>query len=235
VLELGPGDVAVIAALPVRLQVRREGERVWLTTPSPAADEQITLALADSSDLVRSQRPFSAAPEGFSLAEATGMGRYRAVLKLTQRGLLQDLLPLPELASLDLSEAAEATGAIQAADRDPRSVNGARPGAYSFNWDDPERWVQLTWPTHQTFNASELRCTQTEYSPQKYTYLTSPDGQEWRVLAEVNREGKPDFNVRDALPTVTTRFLRLHIHRGGPWGDHTAIVRWRVRCRPDER
>ena len=32
------------------------------------------------------------------------------------------------------------------------------------------------------------------------------------------------------LPTVTTRFPRLRVFKGGPWGDASDIARWRVYC-----
>jgi len=226
VLDLGPSDVAAIAMLPVKLKVRRDGERVWLVSPRTDPILRVVLVLADDQGVVRKQRPVAVDSVGFSLSEETDNGKYRAVLKYYEGGILRDLLSLPDLRTLDLAEDATASGSVRS--DEALSVNGHRPGTYSLRWDDKERWVQLTWSTPQKFNVSALRFSQSEYSPQRYTYLISEDGTEWKVVADINREGKSYFDVRDKLPMVTTRFLRLQVHKGGPWGDATDIVRWRV-------
>ncbi len=233
VMQIAPCDVAVIAALPSLLKLRRVGERVWLTSPSTVGAEQLYLNLVDGNGIARESRLFKPRTEGFSLAEATSNGKYLAVLKLYREGVLQDMLALPDLASLDLAPDAVVTGSVRSAEA--KVLNRTAGGSYTLRWDDKPRWVQYSWSTPQTFNTSALRCANyfgDVYTPQIYRYLISDDGQAWRAISDIHREGKTNFDAQDPLPTVTTRYLRLEIQKGGLWGDASEMVRWRIYCKP---
>ena len=226
VLDMLPGDVAVIAEFPLILKLCVQGDRVWLTETRLNAGEKIVLVLVDEDGVICETEPCEAGPEGFSLAEATRSGKYRAVLKLYRDDLLVDMVELPNPALLDLSADAQASGSVRTEEVD--RVVGKSPGVYSLKSDDKERWVQLTWEKPQPIAVSELRFSTGTYSPQKYAYLTSDDGIEWRTAAEVDRDGNPSFLVRDLLPGLNTRFLRLQITKGGVWADRSDIVRWKI-------
>lgn len=233
VMQIAPRDVAVIAALPSLLKLRRVGERVWLTSPRTVGAEKIYLNLVNGNGIVRESRLFTPRSEGFSLAEVTSNGKYFAVLKLYREGVLLDMVALPELSSLDLAQDAAVTGSVRSAEA--KVLNGKSPGSYTLRWDDKPRWVQYSWSTPQTFNTSALRCANyfgDVYTPQIYRYLISDDGQTWRAISEINREGKTNFDTQDPLPLVKTRYLRLEIQKGGLWGDASEMVRWRIFCKP---
>lgn len=226
VLDMLPGDVAVIAEFPSILKLRMEGDRVWLTETRLNAGEKIVLVLVDEDGVIRETESCEAGPEGLSLAEATRSGEYQAVLKLYRDDLLVDMVELPSPALLDLSADAQASGSVRT--EQAERVIGKSPGVYRLSGDEKERWVQLTWERPQPIAVSELRFSTGTYSPQTYTYLTSEDGIEWNTVAEVDRYGRPSFYVRDLLPGVTTRFLRLRINKGGVWADRSDIVHWKV-------
>ncbi len=104
VLDLGPGEVAAIARFPVLIAVRQDGDRMWLTSPRLAAGVKMVLTRVDGDGIVRKQEPMEAKPDGFSLAEITEEGKYRAVLKLYREGVLLDMMELPGAAALDLTD-----------------------------------------------------------------------------------------------------------------------------------
>ncbi|MHB1461266.1 MAG: hypothetical protein ACYC1M_08305 [Armatimonadota bacterium] len=233
VMQIAPTDVAVIASLPALLKMRRNGERVWVSVPKSPTADKISLDLLRQDGTLNESRLFTPPSQGFSLAEVTSNGKYRAVLKLYREGVMLDMLALPELSTLDLAPDAVVTGSVRSAEA--KVLNKTAGGSYTLRWDDKPRWVQYTWSTPQTFNTSALRCANyfgDVYTPQIYRYLISDDGQKWKAISEINREGKTNFDTQDTLPLVTTRHLRLEIQKGGLWGDASEMVRWRIYCRP---
>lgn len=236
VMQIAPGDVAVIAAFPSIIKTKRVGERMWLTSPELVGNEKLYLDIIDRNGLVRERRPFTATSDGFSLADVTSMGKYLAAIKLYRDGVLRDVVALPDMTSTDLAEDADVTGSVRSTEA--KVINGKAAGSYILNWDDKDRWVQYSWSVPQTFNLSCVRCANYNgdvYTPQIYRYLISDDGQNWKSVAEINREGNTNFNAQDPLPLVKTRFIRLEVKKGGLWADASEFLRWRIYCRPDDK
>ncbi len=230
VLDLPPSGVAALARLPVSMTLFRTGEHVTLSIKDPqAADVFELVELTRNGELLR-QSPFPLTDSGFSLASLSQQGQLRLAVKRLRSGMLIDLLELPDLPALDLAQDAAITASVRPEQID--RVLQRAPGSFSFRWDDTERWMQLSWPMPQTFNASHLRCSQPEYSPRKYSYHVSDDGHHWREIHTVDRMDSPLFDAVDQLPLTTAKYLRLVIHQGGPWADASDFVRWRIQCLP---
>ncbi len=236
VTQIAPHDVAVIASFPQIIRFRRDGEHMWLTSPKLASGDELVLSLIKPDGAVAESKPFHANSSGFSLADISSDGRFRVVMKLYRNKLLRDVAVLPELNTLDIAIDAVPSGSVRSNETKP--INGAAAGSYTLKWDDKVRWVQYAWKTPQRFNTSALRCASyfgDVYTPQIYRYLVSDDGQTWKPLLEVNKVGHTNFDDVDQLPTVTARYLRLEVVKGGIWADATEIERWRIYCKPAEK
>lgn len=231
VVHLAAKDVGVFAVVPRLLCAEFEGMWLhpeWSLVPD---DAQVVATLVDQQDGEVRSGLMERGRESADFVALSEQGLGRVVLRLLRAGEVLDELELPSLAEVDIAEGATVTAS------NPHLEHGAHPesvvgqeGSWRFAWDDQPRpgWVQLTWNRPQRLNHVDMAFSQAEYSPRDCEVLVCDDGQEWQSVA---RGTAADVTARSFQP-VTTRFVRVVFHQGGPWANLVSLTRLRVRYLP---
>lgn len=215
VVALEPKDIGVFAVVPARLRAEFDG--MWLRPDwsSVPAEAGVVATLVDEHDQMARSETVERGCEALDFVQLSEQGTYRVVLRLMRAGEVLDELELPPLADVDIAAGASVTAS------NPHLEHGAHPesvvsrdGSWQFAWDDEPRpgWIQLAWEHPQTLNHVTMAFSQAEYSSRDCEVLVSDDGQQWRSVAR----GASAEVTAEVFGPVTTRYLRVVFHQGGP-------------------